>query len=71
MVYKNYGTCNLTSNYHSRSIGQTSLNQQDTFTPSETSNDGPTNIEPASFTKSISSDAPVITTASRDSQKLK
>ena len=72
VLYKDHGTCNLTTYNHSQSISQTSWNQRVTSALSETSNVGPINLEPVSFPTSISSDVQaIISTAWRDTAKTK
>ena len=60
VVYKDHGTCNLTTHNHSQSIPQTSWNQSETSTLSKTLDVGLINLELVSSTTSISSDAQAI-----------
>ena len=72
VVYKNYGTCNLTTYNHSQSIPQTSWNQSKTSTLSETSDVGLINLEPVSSTPLNSLDAQAIISAAwRNTTKTK
>ena len=63
VVYKDHGTCHLTTYNHFQSILQTSWNQSETSTLSETSDVGLIKLEPVSSTTSISSDTQVIISA--------
>ena len=60
LVYKDHGTCNLTTYNHSQSITQTSWNQSETSSLSETSDAGLISYEPVSSATSISSDTQAI-----------
>ena len=72
VVYKDHGTCNLTTYSHSQSIPQTSWNQCETYTLSETSDVGVINLDSVSPTTSISSDAQAIISAAwRNTTKTK
>ena len=72
VVYKDHGTCNLTTYNHSQSIPQTSWNQCETYTLSETSDVGVINLDSVSPTTSISSDAQAIISAAwRNTTKRK
>ena len=72
VVYKDNGTCNLTTYNHFQLISQTSWNQRETSTLSETSIVGNINVEPVSFTTSISPDAQaIISTAWSEATKTK
>ena len=63
MVYKDHGTCNITTYNHPHSIPQTPWNQRETSTLSETSFIGSVNLKPDSSTTSISSDAQAVMSA--------
>ena len=72
VVYKDHGTCNLTTYNHSQSITQISWDQSKTSTLSETSDTGLINYEPVSSTTSISSDTQAIISAAwRNTTKTK
>ena len=72
VVYKDHGTCNLTTYNHFQSIPQTFWNQSETSTLSETADVGLIYLEPVSSTTSISSDAQaVISAAWRNTTKTK
>ena len=57
VVYKDHGTCNLTTYNHSQSIPQTSWNQSKTPTLTKTSDVGLINLGPVSTTTPILSNA--------------
>ena len=72
VVYKDHGTCNLTTYNHFQSITQTSWKQSETSTLSETSDAGLINYETVSSTTSISSDTQAImSVAWRNTTKTK
>ena len=72
MVYKDHGTCNITTNNHSHSIPQTPWNQRETSTLSESLFVGSINLKPDSSTTSISSGAQAImSTAWQNTSKTK
>ena len=62
-VYKDHGTCNLTTYNYFQSIRQISWNQSETSTLSKTSDVGLINLKPVSSAESISSDAQTIISA--------
>ena len=72
VVYKDHGTCNITTCNHFQSIPQISWNQREISTLSKTLDVGPINLEPVSSTTLISSDAQATVSAAwRNTTKIK
>ena len=57
VVYKDHGTCSLTTYNHFQLIAQTPWNQRETSTLSKTLDVRPINLEPVSSTTSVLPDA--------------